>query len=329
MARMGEIKMGLIPAKCTQCGANIEVDGVKEAAICPFCNTAFITEKAVYEYNISQNIVVKNANITLKEDLKELEERAYKEIDIFGYERASIAFYNLLEKYPEHWPFWWGKLVCRTRNFDTAMNYRDLLEKGIFSYGLNQIIKGLEVTLPKDIKEDYLNKLLNYLLSCNLLRYNYNYNAKVYMDKDGRIILDCYINDEAVKKSFELDANILCDKQEFNTFLAFAKNSYLCGNEPEIADLFSVCLNSIKSVSFSKRDLSLVEMMDETSRRAGTIITDDEFFISDGIEYDMHIPVLFNKMKEFNRIIDIYFERKDNKMKNNSFLNVFKGIFNS
>ena len=36
--------MGFVAAKCTECGANIEVDDTKEAGICKYCGTAFITE---------------------------------------------------------------------------------------------------------------------------------------------------------------------------------------------------------------------------------------------------------------------------------------------
>ncbi|MGY3665393.1 MAG: hypothetical protein ACXAHE_16460 [Roseburia sp. 1XD42-69] len=43
--------MPLVAAKCTQCGANIEVDDSKEAGICKYCGTAFITEKAITNYN--------------------------------------------------------------------------------------------------------------------------------------------------------------------------------------------------------------------------------------------------------------------------------------
>ena len=41
----------LVAAKCTQCGANIQVDSTHEAGICPHCGTAFITAKAVTNYN--------------------------------------------------------------------------------------------------------------------------------------------------------------------------------------------------------------------------------------------------------------------------------------
>ena len=53
--------MGLIAAKCTQCGANIQIDDTKEAGICEFCGTAFITEKAINNYNISTDNVVINS----------------------------------------------------------------------------------------------------------------------------------------------------------------------------------------------------------------------------------------------------------------------------
>ena len=42
---------GFIAAKCTQCGANIEVDDTKEAGICKYCGNAFVTEKVINNYN--------------------------------------------------------------------------------------------------------------------------------------------------------------------------------------------------------------------------------------------------------------------------------------
>lgn len=50
--------MSLVAAKCTQCGAGIEVDATKEAGICKFCGTPFITEKVInnYVYNNNYNI---------------------------------------------------------------------------------------------------------------------------------------------------------------------------------------------------------------------------------------------------------------------------------
>lgn len=42
-------------AKCPNCGANITVDETKDAGICEFCNTAFVTEKAISCVNNTTN----------------------------------------------------------------------------------------------------------------------------------------------------------------------------------------------------------------------------------------------------------------------------------
>ena len=55
--------MALVPAKCTQCGASIEVDPSQEAGICKSCGTAFITEKVIKNYNTFN--VDKSVNIYL------------------------------------------------------------------------------------------------------------------------------------------------------------------------------------------------------------------------------------------------------------------------
>ena len=39
--------MGFVEAKCPNCGANLSVDSSKEAAICEYCGTPYIVEKAV------------------------------------------------------------------------------------------------------------------------------------------------------------------------------------------------------------------------------------------------------------------------------------------
>ena len=52
--------MPLVDAKCTNCGAPLKVDNSKEAAICEHCGSAFIVEKAINNYNITNNI---NANV--------------------------------------------------------------------------------------------------------------------------------------------------------------------------------------------------------------------------------------------------------------------------
>lgn len=64
---IGEIKLKketsqikIVPALCTQCSAQIEVDSSMDAAICPHCGTAFIVEKAVESFSFQE---IQNARV--------------------------------------------------------------------------------------------------------------------------------------------------------------------------------------------------------------------------------------------------------------------------
>lgn len=55
------------PALCTQCGAKLLVDESKEAAICEYCGTPFIVEKAIHNYNISSFGTINIANAVINQ----------------------------------------------------------------------------------------------------------------------------------------------------------------------------------------------------------------------------------------------------------------------
>ena len=50
--------MPIVQAKCTTCGGNLEVDSSLEAAVCPYCKTPYVVEKAINNYNtyVTNNI---------------------------------------------------------------------------------------------------------------------------------------------------------------------------------------------------------------------------------------------------------------------------------
>lgn len=55
--------MPLISAKCTNCGADLEVDNIKDEAICQYCGSAFVVERAVNYYNTTNNIISDVVNV--------------------------------------------------------------------------------------------------------------------------------------------------------------------------------------------------------------------------------------------------------------------------
>lgn len=48
--------MPLVQVKCTNCGANLEIDNTLDAALCPYCNVPFVVEKAINNYNTANHI---------------------------------------------------------------------------------------------------------------------------------------------------------------------------------------------------------------------------------------------------------------------------------
>lgn len=55
--------MPLVAAKCTQCGANIEVNPSQDAGICPHCGTAYVTEKVIKNYITNNYTNIGSVNI--------------------------------------------------------------------------------------------------------------------------------------------------------------------------------------------------------------------------------------------------------------------------
>ena len=97
--------MGLVPAKCTQCGASIEVDPSQEAGICKSCGTAFITEKVINNYNTinvdkSVNIYLGGKGDSKKEERDDEIKALFVSLDytneVDTYKRAE----EIIKKYP-------------------------------------------------------------------------------------------------------------------------------------------------------------------------------------------------------------------------------------
>ena len=55
--------MPIVPAKCPNCAANLEVNSSQDAAICTHCGTPFIVEKAITNYQISNQISANVVNV--------------------------------------------------------------------------------------------------------------------------------------------------------------------------------------------------------------------------------------------------------------------------
>lgn len=105
--------MPLIKAQCTNCGGVLEVDKSKDAAICPFCGTPYVVEKAVQNYITNNTYVVNNENSSYNP-----QKNAFTLVRMGDYKNALPLFNKLVQSNPQDWKNWFGKSFCEHENLD-------------------------------------------------------------------------------------------------------------------------------------------------------------------------------------------------------------------
>ena len=106
--------MPLVAAKCTQCGAELQVDNSKDAAVCQFCNTPFIVEKAINNYNtyVTQNFA--GANVTIVgQDFESIKTRATMFLEERNFAKALEYADKALDIKPDDAEIYCIKLLAK------------------------------------------------------------------------------------------------------------------------------------------------------------------------------------------------------------------------
>lgn len=156
--------MTLVPAICTQCGSTLKIDPKRDAAVCPYCNTAFITEKAINNYNttVVNKIGSVNADVVYVFDNKSVEnlvKSAETFIKINDYGKAFDIFHKLSLEYPYDYRGWWGMIRIYTNNFT---NYDITGSLFILIEDLYENVKKvIEEQDYEKIKYEYMNYINN------------------------------------------------------------------------------------------------------------------------------------------------------------------------
>ena len=117
--------MPFVPAICTQCGSKLRVDSSKEAAICPYCCTPFVTETAINNYNTNYttNVEHLHADVVNLNDDKSIDSRVRAGetfIKLDDYAAAERIFKELTVECPYDYRGWWGLIKVYSRNFNDA-----------------------------------------------------------------------------------------------------------------------------------------------------------------------------------------------------------------
>lgn len=112
--------MPLVPAKCTCCGATLTLNPARDAAVCPFCGTPFVVEKAIRHYHITADkVILQNSQ----------QEELYQAGEVFlahgNTEQAGKSFKELTDRHPGDARGWWGlyRVFLNARESYQAYNY--------------------------------------------------------------------------------------------------------------------------------------------------------------------------------------------------------------
>ena len=181
--------MALIAAKCTNCGSAIEVDNTKEAGICRFCNTAFITEKVINNYVTNIN---KTENVT-----------QYVTKNIYGSKEKPpidyLAEADILMKRGSYSTAFWGYKKALTQSTPDPRIYEKIFE----------VLK--QMLLCGDV-----DSLLNELKNNEFLRFFKIYKTLVSSEKAEQVKADyqASINLDSAQMWTKLINNELEDFEE-------------------------------------------------------------------------------------------------------------------
>ena len=92
--------MPFVEAKCTNCGAVLPVDSTRDAWVCGYCGTPFIVEKAIQQFNITNNISTPMVNVFGGDTADVLYNRALEWLKLKNHEKAIQVLRKMIEKYP-------------------------------------------------------------------------------------------------------------------------------------------------------------------------------------------------------------------------------------
>lgn len=153
--------MPIVPAICTQCGAQLNVEDSKEAAVCPNCNTAFIVEKAINNYHNTYvtNIGSIHANNVYFSGDQKLEEHLRSGVAFLrlaNYKSAKEVFQRVTEDYPYDYRGWYGLIRTITKEFtEQCISRGDMQE-------IQDLLRKIEVVASKEQKNKVFDRVNQY-----------------------------------------------------------------------------------------------------------------------------------------------------------------------
>lgn len=217
----GSIGTRIVPAICTSCRATLEVNGDEKLAICPFCDSSYIVDQAIHNYDVNMrgNLTVENATINVigsKVENLLIRARTFEEE---GELEAALDYYNRVldidfsnEEGQEG--------LERVKDIIKNYVYFETEANSIFKFGRLQLKKGILIFKDNKGKETIydLNNMRNirktvgclgFLYSGKITEITYGCNrASEWVEVLGKAQLGIYTEMKTMKRG-ELEEYVL------------------------------------------------------------------------------------------------------------------------
>lgn len=225
--------MALKPAICTQCGGQIEVDDSKEAGICQFCGTAFITEKVIHQYVTQNNFAGATINIQGGVETDNLIKLARRAFELKNFDEAIKYYTQVKERNPDDWEsvfycaYLKGDITPNdiTIVYDLILKNESMFEKadkcklvfdtvlsGMYTYYWNKKNELIDTIKYLDSKNDaLLNSVIGEMIydyvsrNIDIIRDNNiaHWEAKAYQRQSKTALLTYFAGKEVYKDALE------------------------------------------------------------------------------------------------------------------------------
>lgn len=219
--------MALVPAICTQCGAQIEVDNTLEAGVCKHCGTAFVTEKVINNYSMHVTNNIANANINVVganvENLLILAENAEKG----GNSREALNYYTkVLEQQPENVNALIGKAFAslyssslRDMSAGEVIRYVDLAVENLKDKSQNEntvlfasiayklLLAGMRI---QNAALEHVNKFWGLKDVAIMVKEKYEVALQLFLKADELYVLSKNLEDDIIKDKYLFNMQQIC-----------------------------------------------------------------------------------------------------------------------
>lgn len=151
--------MPLVSATCLGCGGALMVDDKSETAVCQYCGTHFIVEKAINNFNAYNSYNFDNAEVHIYNE--QSFEKKLSNAETFltvhrDFEKAYILFEQIANESPKDYRGWWGIVRAFTHDFS---NFEVKIEKVSSDVSRARNVASMEVKQKIDQTwQEYCNK---------------------------------------------------------------------------------------------------------------------------------------------------------------------------